>query len=304
LFSRSTPFSSNILVAALALGAGAAIVVGCSAQTADSSLGAEPVPKDEESPNPGSPVVPAADAAAPKPPTFRGNPLCHVTADSCMPDDDGYRRTTGTLECATPPADAGDAATSEPSGSPGCRVRNEMNSGVTAPICKKETSSDSGDGATCKNGEDCAPGFDCVIGDKGNTCRHYCCAGTCKGYTSQNGGTTFCDVQNLTDAPLTVPVCMPLKRCTLLGTGECAQAESCAVVTESGDTGCVATGDAQVGASCDSDHCTAGLTCLGQPGSRECFKLCKVSSSECGPAQICTTSTVFKDPKYGICQKP
>jgi hypothetical protein len=97
---------------------------------------------------------------------------------------------------------------------------------------------------------------------------------------------------------------MPLKRCKLLGTGECAATETCAVVTESGDTGCIAIGDQQVGASCDDAHCAADLTCLGQPGSRKCYKLCKVGGSDCGSAQVCATSTSFKDPNFGICQKP
>jgi hypothetical protein len=280
------------------------VVVGCTAQQSSSTLGSDPgAAKDDQTPTGGSPTVPAADAAPPKATSYRGNPLCRVTADSCMPDDDGYRRTANTLECATPPPDAGDAAAMESYESSACRVTRTE--GVIAPKCVDKAASDGGDGAICTDGLDCAAGFDCVAGDKGTkTCRHYCCGGTCKGHTSQNGGATFCDVQSLTDVNLKAPVCMPLKRCTLLGTGECTQFESCAVVTESGDTGCVATGEAQVGASCDEDHCAATLTCLGLPGARKCFKLCKVSSGECGPMQVCTTSTVFKDPKFGICQKP
>lgn len=304
MLSRSTRFLFNILLAALALSATVAVAVGCANQAASSTRGVDPgPPKDDESPNPGSPTIPTGDAAPAKATSYRGNPLCRVTANSCMPDDDGFRRTANTQECATPPPDAGDAAAMQSDPSSACRVARTE--GVIAPKCVEKASSDGGDGESCRFGEDCAPGFDCVAGDKGTkTCRHYCCGGTCKSHTSQNGGATFCDVQSLTDVNLKAPVCMPLKRCTLLGTGECTQLESCAVVTESGDTGCVATGDAQVGASCDEDHCAATLTCLGLPGARKCFKLCKVSSSECGPSQVCKTSTVFKDPKFGICQKP
>ena len=121
---------------------------------------------------------------------------------------------------------------------------------------------------------------------------------------SQNGGATFCDIQSLVDVNQKAPVCMPLKRCKLLGTGECTATETCAVVTESGDTGCVTIGEEQVGASCDLDHCAAKLTCLGQPGSRKCYQLCKVGSGDCGSPQVCTTSTLFKEPTYGTCQKP
>jgi len=293
----------NFILAALALGAGTAIVVGCSSSSADSAFGSETPPKDDPNAFGGNPTLPTTDAASPKPPTYRGNPLCQVKPGSCMPDDDGYRRTANTEECAKPPPGAGDAATMDPYEGSGCRIARVEN-GI-APTCSTKTLAAAGDGASCDLGQDCAPGFDCVAGEKGaKACRHYCCSGTCKGQMSKNGGATFCDVQSLVDVNVKAPVCMPLKHCTLLGTNECTQYESCAVVTESGDTGCVTVGEKQVGGSCDEDHCAATLTCLGQPGSRKCYKLCKVNSSECGPAQICTTSTVFKDPEFGICQKP
>ena len=90
-------------------------------------------------------------------------------------------------------------------------------------------------------------------------CRHYCCGGTCKGNLS-NGSATFCDVQTLADVSQKAPVCMPLKRCNkLLGVSECGATETCTVVTEGGDTGCVVVGDKQVGDSCDDAHCGAKL---------------------------------------------
>jgi hypothetical protein len=227
-----------------------------------------------------------------------------------MPDDDGYsatnRPTTEAATCAVAPPDAGDAAAST-SYSPGCRITRDDATNQVAPSCDRQvrTTPPGGDGATCATGSDCAAGFDCIAGEKGaKACRHYCCSGSCTGHTSQSGGATFCDVQNLVDYSEKVPVCMPLKRCKLLGTGECTQNETCAVVTESGDTGCVTIGPQQVGAACDDDHCAANLTCVGKPGTRKCYKLCKVNSNDCGAAQVCTTSTVFKDPNFGICQKP
>jgi hypothetical protein len=221
-----------------------------------------------------------------------------------MPDDDGSRLTAGALRCVEP-ADAGDAGAATAVASMGCRIHRETVD-TFAPRCLAiNVDAAGGDGVACKTGTDCAAGFDCIVGENGTKqCRHYCCAGTCKGHESQSGGATFCDVQDLVDFNQKAPVCMPLKRCALLGTGECNANETCAVVTENGDTGCVAVGEKQVGASCDADHCAAGLTCLGTAGSRECFKLCRVSSTDCGAAQICATSTVFKDPNFGICQKP
>jgi hypothetical protein len=223
-----------------------------------------------------------------------------------MPDDDAYHQTTGTKECATPPPDAGDAGTAGTFRPMGCRIGRNLVTGGFSTSCDPTGPLAGGDGTACETGADCAAGFDCISGgDKGTkTCRHYCCAGTCKDHPSQSGGATFCDVQGLVDVNQMAPVCMPLKRCKLLGTGECASNETCAVVTEGGDTGCVTVGDQQVGADCDADHCAAGLTCLGKAGARKCFKLCKVSSNDCGAAEICATSTVFKDPNFGICQKP
>lgn len=251
----------------------------------------KPRPLDDEGTASGTPTVAAADAAAAKMPPYRGNPLCHVAdVDSCMP---------GTSECAS--TDAADAGV-EPSPGNACRIGRS--SGVVASICKVGEAGGGTDGTTCEIGADCAAGFDCVANEKTKVCRHYCCTGTCKTQPSQSGSATFCDVQPLVDVNQNAPVCVPLRRCTLLGTGECTANETCAVVTEIGDTGCVGVGDKQVGASCDEDRCAAKLTCLGQPGSRECFKLCKVDASDCGPSLVCTTSTVFMDPDFGICQKP
>jgi hypothetical protein len=295
----------KIVLAALALGAGAAIAAGCSAETASDFSGASPTaPLNDE--GVGSGVLPpgSVDGGAAKVVPYRGNPLCSVrTAADCMPDDDGYHQTPGTMECVKRPPDAGDAAAAAEYQSGSCRIAR-LDGGI-GPYCYSKAAVEGGDGATCEVGEDCAPGFDCVAGEKGaKTCRHYCCLGTCKGQASQNGGTTFCDVQSLVDVNQKAPVCMPLKQCKLLGTGECTVNETCSVVTESGDTGCVTIGEQQVGASCDEDHCAARLTCLGQPGIRKCYKLCKVGSADCGSLQVCTTSTVFKDPTYGTCQKP
>src|SRR5205085_7207753 len=95
-------------------------------------------------------------------------------------------------------------------------------------------------------------------------CRRYCCSGSCGTYRSQNGAETFCDVQKLQASTTKVPVCMPIKTCKLFTPGECAETETCSVVTDDGTTGCVANGNAAVGESCDQDHCGMDLTCLGQ----------------------------------------
>jgi hypothetical protein len=306
LLSGSThlAFRYRIQFAALAIaGCAAVVAIGCSTATPTGATAGSPPSGFNDDPNAGAaPAFAADDAGPPKAPLSRGNPLCNVMSGQCMPDDDGSRLTSGSMNCGSD-SDAGDAGTATAAASMGCRIRRET-ADTFAPKCLPSGANAGGDGTTCKTGADCAAGFDCVVGENGTTqCRHYCCAGTCKGHESQSGGATFCDVQDLVDAKK-APVCMPLKHCELLGTGECNANESCAVVTESGDTGCVSVGEKQVGASCDVDHCAAGLTCLGTAGSRQCFKLCKVSSSECGSVQVCATSTVFKDPNFGICQTP
>jgi hypothetical protein len=302
LLSRRTRFSLQLLLAALALSVGAAGAGGCSSETTDSvaATGTTAPPIDDPPAGPATNIAP--DATVDTVP-YHGNPLCHMAVgdSTCSPDEDEYRFLIG--QCEKPAADAGDAASNGiPAGA--CRiVRGD--GGVSATCSQEDTTTGGGDGATCKGGSDCAPGFDCVVGENGaNTCRHYCCAGTCKGRLSQNSGGTFCDVQSLVDVNQKAPVCMPVKQCKLLGSGECAANESCAVVTESGDTGCVTVGEQQAGASCDTDHCAANLSCLGEPGSRKCYKLCKVNSADCTGLQVCETSTLFKDPTFGTCQTP
>jgi hypothetical protein len=140
-------------------------------------------------------------------------------------------------------------------------------------------------------------------------CRRYCCTGSCSTSISQNGGKTFCDVQKVVPTKtgtqeFKAPVCMPLKSCQLLTAGQCKVGETCAIVTEKGETGCVANGNAGVGKSCDEDHCNANLICLGQPGSRTCYALCRLdgSAAPCGPTQVCETSALFADKEYGVCK--
>lgn len=242
----------------------------------------------------------AEDAGAIAPEPFRGNPLCQALATTCMPDDTADEPTAGSIVCAPAPDGGADAGASE--STVGCRIARGKDS-VVAPACLG-AAADGVDGTACTSGSDCAPGFDCVVGEKGSSCRRYCCLGSCRGQTSQNGGDTFCDVQKLVEANHRAPVCMPLKRCKLLSPGECSANETCAVVDEDGETGCVGIGPAQVGQACDATHCASGLTCLGQAGNRKCYQLCKVSASACGSSQVCKTSAVFKDMSFGICQTP
>lgn len=225
-------------------------------------------------------------------PTVRGNPLCGVTAGRCLPDDDGIQSDAGS-------AGASDCTT-------GCRLGKSEANGY-APTCFDDGADRRGaDGATCQTGADCAPGFDCVEAAAGSVCRRYCCTGSCEGQTAQNGGATFCDIQKILDPDLHwAPVCMPIKSCKLLVPGDCGAHETCAVVTEKGVTGCVVQGSATEGESCDAAHCAVGLTCLGNPGDRRCYTLCRTEDpiTDCKPTQSCTTGSVFQDNNIGVCKE-
>lgn len=184
----------------------------------------------------------------------------------------------------------------------GCRVEKDSNGALT-PKCDKADARGV-DGAVCTQGSDCAPGFDCIEGDKGSSCRRYCCSGTCTGQLSSSSSATFCDVRKLGSADQEiVPVCMPIKTCKLLFEGDCGDKETCAVVTEKGETSCVPKGDAKVGASCDDTHCDTNLNCLGNPGDRHCYKLCRMDQGgDCATGETCTTGAVFPDTTYGVCK--
>jgi hypothetical protein len=287
------PFRFHALTVALLGVMAAAPTCGGSSDAMSERGGGGPTSTGDDAPPPEETSF-GDDAAAGSQAVYRGNPLCRVAPGDCMPDDDGQRLTSGAMTCAVAEPDGG----VDEGPVFGCRLIDDY--GDPAPACLQATRSGK-DGAACGSGDECAPGFDCTDAEGGSVCRRYCCAGTCGGYLSRNGGSTFCDVQRLSDTGRKAPVCMPIKQCELLKDGACAATETCAVVTETGDTGCVAIGPQQVGQSCDESHCAAGLTCLGQPGNRKCYELCKVSAG-CGSAMTCMTVATFKDPQYGVCQ--
>jgi hypothetical protein len=249
----------------------------------------------EDIPAASGPTTAFSDAsAAGQSETKRG--ICGVTNDQCMPDHDGHEAIDAGPSCVTP----ADAA---PTGYRGCRMKREPN-GDFIPQCGNADSRGV-EGMSCATGLDCAPGFDCVEGEKSPVCRRYCCTGSCEGQLSANGGPTFCDLQLQKSFDLDqhkVPVCMPIKTCKLLQNGECSETETCAIVTEKGDTGCVPKGNRKAGEACDDEQCDGNLTCLGNPGDRRCYKLCRIDGSDCAPTETCTTGAVFQDTTFGVCK--
>ena len=299
---RSTLLRFSVIAVPLALVSGVA-VLACSDDDSASSFRA---PEAAGAPGPGSgpsTSFNSSDGGSSDNAVPIGSPLCAVAEGQCFPDDDGKTSPAyNTAACAETPEDIDGGALEEPARA--CRIVEHE--GKYVPRCEPASADRYGvDGVSCSTSSDCAPGFDCVDGEKGPVCRHYCCAGTCEGQTSQNGGATFCDVQALVDYRhhgVKAPVCMPVKTCKLLRDGECTDDETCAVINRKGDTGCVARGPAKTGESCDTDHCASGLTCLGSPGDRRCYQLCRVDGADCGPMQTCTTGSVFQDTTYGVCK--
>ena len=281
-----------------------AVVAACGDDAASRSAfneAGEPSGAGDGLQEPREPSELSTDAAGPTGDQFRGSPLCHISAGTCDPDDDGTKTINAgslTTPCAVAPdPDAGPA--SDPQG---CRLDETS----ATPACL-DANPENTDGAKCETGADCAPGFDCVVASDVGYCRRYCCSGSCGSYRSQNGFETFCDVQKLKAGTMQTsaakaPVCMPIKTCKLFIMDECAENETCSVVTDDGTTGCVANGNANVGQSCDQEHCSTGLTCLGQAGSRKCLQLCKTKNGPtCAANQICKTSPIFPDPTIGFC---
>lgn len=303
MFVRSAFFLRVVPLLAIGLVIGAAACAQLETTTGLDSAAGDPNRKTgaTPAPNAGSSEPSFMVDAGAETTSFRGNPLCHVDEGTCLPDDDGYNHVMGVEACAEPAPDggaAGDAGITLARS--GCRLQR-IDDGVV-PKCVGATPTGL-DGDRCTSGASCAPGFDCVEESGGLFCRRYCCLGTCEGQLARNGGKTFCDVRRLVEANHTAPVCMPLKVCELFDPGGCNDDETCAVVTEEGDTGCVPAGPTKAGDSCDADRCASGLTCLGTPGARKCYRLCKVGES-CGDGETCQTSAVFKDPAYGVCTKP
>ncbi|MBX3214129.1 MAG: hypothetical protein KF850_18995 [Labilithrix sp.] len=290
LLHFSRVLSPLMVAGALTLGA-----CGNSSESAR-ALATGDSPAEGSSPGGGNTTVNPSDGGSGDKGAHRG--LCGVVTGTCSPDEDGtYTRADGALACAPPPGggtDDDDAL--------GCRIAKV--DGAVVPKCD-DADPRGVDGVSCSKGADCAPGFDCVEGEKGAVCRRYCCAGSCASQYSQNGGPTFCDIGKLVDPSLAqhiAPVCMPIKTCKLLREDECGDKETCAVVNDKGDTGCVPTGNAKAGELCNEDHCDRGLTCLGSPGDRRCYKLCRVEGMDCAPTQTCTTGSVFQDTTFGVCK--
>lgn len=294
----------SILPAVVPLAALTAALGACSVKAFSSESGSKPTVQNtgdfdagasEDGANPAPTEAGADTALAPGVP---GSPLCSALPNVCYPDDPVTAK-----ECGVAPdggqyngqAGYGDTLLA-------CRVQpsNDSASGVQ-PGC--EPAGSAGDGSWCKSSAECAPTYDCV---GAGTCQRYCCRGNVECLADQ-----FCDIQATASAlSVKIPVCMPVHPaagCQLLDPTACPATETCAVVRENGATSCVAIGAAKVNEGCETDHCAAGLVCLGMPGTRRCYQLCHTTAAtsvtECSTAQQCKGGLpLFPDPSVGICE--
>jgi hypothetical protein len=232
------------------------------------------------------------------PKAYVGSPLCNAARwRGCYPDDLAPAKPS---DCAMG-SDGGtdDATAGSDNGLLACRVQPAHGDAGVQPGCASAGMST--DDGLCSDSADCAPGYECIAR---GVCRRYCCAGEC---ASQD---QFCDIQWMAGGNATrVPVCMPIRACALLPNAPdtCGRSESCAVVRDNGTAGCVANGGRQAGEECDTGHCARGLVCLGTPGARRCYILCRTApgGTECAstPKQTCMGGLpLFPSPGVGICE--
>ncbi len=289
---RSIVFHFSALLGLVSLTLGLApSVVGCS----DGLSSSKESGPSNTSFDPGPPTSDASGTgmtdASTMPRPRLGSPLCRVQENdrACVPDDDGANQLpTYAQPCAAE--------------TPACRVELAKDAGALSAQCVPESNEEGVDGVSCTSGADCAPGYDCIDGERGSVCRHYCCTGSCDGRVSMNGGPTFCDIQKVVHrSGHSVPVCMPLKKCKLMEEGACSATETCGIVNEQGESGCVPIGQSKAGEGCDERHCAKDLTCLGYPGDRKCFKLCRTDGNDCTSEETCTTGALFQNAAFGVC---
>jgi hypothetical protein len=225
----------------------------------------------------------------------QGSPLCNASLSTgCYPD-----KPTPAQAC---PPDGGtaDLAAVMPDASLACRVVTDSDGYSAHPSCF--AAGQTTVGQACAMSSDCAAGLDCIAqGATTGVCAPYCCQGN-----TACGAYDFCDVQSLADMTSTkVPVCIPMIHCDLFST-DCSTGQTCAIVrvdplTGMGTTSCVDVGTAPEGQSCDREHCAKGLDCLGNPGARQCFKLCHVGGSDCLASQVCAGGLPLFSANAGIC---
>lgn len=267
------------------------------ASEADGAFGAGTESGDRGQAGYGS--TPPTDAGGSSATTLVGNPLCNyeITRAECDPDEKDE-----SASCRMVASNQGvDGGATDAGKTPdlACHVTRPNQGGDPEPECLSAGTATEGE--KCEAAMDCAAGLECV-GNPG-VCRRYCCRGVC------DDKTRFCDIMKVHGTQnQRVPVCNAIQPCTLGGTNACPADQTCAIANDTGATTCVTVGPAQAGEACDTTHCAHGLTCLGQPGARQCYRLCSKSADGssamgCPAGERCQgAAPLFSDPDIGVCR--
>jgi hypothetical protein len=145
-------------------------------------------------------------------------------------------------------------------------------------------------GEVCnRNSDDCAPGNTCVP-ECATIGRCYRLCGT-----AGVGNDALCDGDPCNYTVGTIAsgellACQPpLPTCNPVGdSNDCGHAELGCYVTSEGVLGCDCKGPGEPGGTCSTfSSCIPGYRCI-EIGVRTCYKTCRLGSTDCAPASVCT----------------
>ena len=213
---------------------------------------------------------------------FSYSALC---GGGCVPDMDA-----GACETTS----EGGAGGSAPSGVPGaCQLAYDEASQAVDGLCGEVGAGL--DGSLCMATSDCGAGLACV---QGGACRAYCC----RDIEACAQG-TFCHPEHLAAGiagageGVVIPVCVPVRQCTLLDDALCPAGTTCTIVRVDGTTSCVEPGSGRAGELCP---CAAGYVCATATGL--CVKLCRIGHpGDCPGSETCQGGSTTYPAGFGVC---
>ena len=139
----------------------------------------------------------------------------------------------------------------------------------------------------------CANGLGCVTTASGGICRQYCCADV-----EACPEDSYCAPTMMAEAPIPIPVCTPVQKCSLLDDSSCKNGQVCTIVRDKGTTSCVDPGIGQRGEPCP---CAAGYVCAKLTNT--CLKLCHIGedATDCEGGGACQGGVMGFPSGIGIC---
>lgn len=197
------------------------------------------------------------------------------------------------LECAR--GDCDPRAADGCSAPAACVLRDRL------PVCASG-SGDLGEGASCADETECAPGLACFAEAGGGVCARVCCP----------GDATACDTDERCSADGTLVTgvvtswgrCGPSRSCDVL-MSECAPREGCYIAYPGGEPGlaeCRLAGTAEVGDGCGApEDCLPGLYCAGI-GAPTCVRVCRLDDPRgCPSGEGICMAQAYSPEGTGVC---